>query len=145
VLPLDSWYNHEFDHHDPTPGSTRFDKYCIWPMGDLDAWKFMTKMNEGRLAIPLRGDVITFSHFLPRKELPLPRMLDMAKGSGCTHIDTQLRQAKAKLHIFGHTHINTEDTFDGVRYMQSAMGYGISIGAKLCVVHDRGKFKEYMA
>ena len=65
--------------------------------------------------------------------------------SGCLKIETQLRRIKSKLHVFGHTHINTVNEYDGVRYMQNAMGYGIAPGAKLCVVHDKGKFKEYMA
>ena len=29
--------------------------------------------------------------------------------------------------------------------MQNAMGYGIAPNAKLCVVHEGGGFREYMA
>ena len=36
--------------------------------------------------------VITFSHFLPRKELPLPGLHDIAKGAGCTRIEEQLSE-----------------------------------------------------
>ena len=32
VLPLDAWYSCTFDHFDPRPGSTLFDKFCKWPM-----------------------------------------------------------------------------------------------------------------
>ena len=92
----------------------------------------------------LKGDLISFSHFLPRQELPLPSLHQIAKGAGTVAIDEQLRRAGAKLHIFGHTHLNTVDEIKGVRYMQNAMGYGIAPGTKLTVVWD-GRFKEYAA
>jgi len=82
---------------------------------------------------------------LPVQELPIPRMHEMAKGVGTVELDKQLRRAGSKLHIYGHTHINTVAEYEGVRYMQNALGYGISPGQKLCVVHERGMFREYMA
>ena len=158
VLPLDSWYSYTFDHHDPRPGSTKFDSFCKWPMHYDATWEFMTGLNESRLAIlnrhtPLaefsadksKPDVISFSHFLPRKELPLPGVHEMAKASGCLKVEEQLRRAGAKMHIFGHTHINTQNDYAGVVYMQNAMGYGIAPGTKLPVVHEKGHFKQYMA
>ena len=154
VLPLDAWYSCTFDHHDPKPGSTLFDKFCKWPLPYDDVWRFMCKLNVAKLAMidthggPLgapSADVVTFSHFLPRKELPLPGVYEMAKASGCLEIETQLRRAGSKMHIFGHTHINTSHDLDGVTYMQNAMGYGISPHAKLTVVHDGGQFKTYLA
>ena len=146
VLPLDSWYSCEFDKHDPRPGGVRFDSFCKWPVPELEAARLMLRLNEARLALPLRGDVVSFSHFLPRQELPIPGGLaEMAKGVGTVELDEQLRRAGAKLHIFGHTHINSTHQIDGVRYMQCAMGYGIRPGAKLTVVHDSGRFKEYLA
>jgi len=145
VLPLESWYTHEFDHFDPRPGTVKFDKHCVWPMGYDGACRFMLRLNETKLAIPLRGDVITCSHFLPRQELPIPKMHEMAKGVGTVELDRQLRSAGSKLHIFGHTHINSIVEYDGVRYMQNALGYGIAPGQKLTVVHDKGLFREYLA
>ena len=108
VCPLDGWYACTFDHHDPRPGSTLFDKFCKWPMPYDDVWQFMTGLNEARLQIVEqhtagRCDVITFSHFLPRKELPLPGVHEMAKASGCLKVEEQLRRVKSKLHVFGHT------------------------------------------
>ena len=110
-----------------------------------------TGLNEARIGIVEKygrgqaSDVITFSHFLPRKELPLPGIHEMAKASGCLKTEQQLRQLQSKLHIFGHTHINTVNEYDGVTYMQNALGYGIAPGTKLTVVHDGGRFKTYMA
>jgi hypothetical protein len=153
IVPLDSWYTCLFDHHDPRPGSALFDKWCNWPIGYDDVWQFMTGLNEARLQIVEKhaaehggaGDVITFSHFLPRKELPIPGIHEMAKACGCPMVETQLRRIGSKCHIFGHTHINTVDTLQGVTYMQNAMGYGIAPGTKLTVIHDSGRFKTYLA
>ena len=163
VVPLDSWYSYTFDHHDPNPGRTAFDKFCKWPMHADNVWEFMTGLNEARLQIveqqsPLvargqQGDVITFSHFLPRKELPLPPLFEIVKASGCLKVEEQLRRIHSTLHIFGHTHINTTSEYQGnapdgssyaCTYMQHAMGYGIAPNAQLCVVHDRGRFMSYM-
>ena len=117
-------------------------------MGHDEAWRFMVALNEPRIELAadeLKGDLISFSHFLPRQELPLPSLHQIAKGAGTVAIDEQLRRAGAKLHIFGHTHLNTVDEIKGVRYMQNAMGYGISPNAKLTVVHDKGSFRDYLA
>ena len=106
---------------------------------------FYTPLLFELAADELKGDLISFSHFLPRQELPLPSLHQIAKGAGTVAIDEQLRRAGAKLHIFGHTHLNTVDDIKGVRYMQNAMGYGIAPGTKLPVVHDKGRFTQYMA
>merc|ERR1719454_2690406 len=82
VVPLDAWYSCTFDHFDPRPGSTLFDKFCKWPMHYDAVWEFMTGLNEPRLKLAEQGDVITFSHFLPRKELPIPGLHEFAKCSG---------------------------------------------------------------
>ena len=160
VVPLDAWYSYTFDHFDPRPGSTLFDKFCKWPMHYDSVWEFMTGLNEARLqmveqrapnvAKGKEGDVITFSHFLPRQELPLPGVHEMAKASGCLKVEEQLRRVHSKLHVFGHTHINTTNSYTDAAghtctYVQNAMGYGIAPGTRLCVVHDRGHFKSYMA
>jgi hypothetical protein len=129
-----------------------------------NVWEFMTGLNEARLQIVeqqsprvargQQGDVITVSHCLPRIELPLPPLFEMAKASGCLKVEEQLRRIHSTLHIFGHTHINTTSEYQGkapdgssyaCTYKQNAMGYGISPNAQLCVVHDRGRFKSYMA
>ena len=75
----------------------------------------------------------------------MPGVYEMAKASGCLKLEEQLRRAGSKMHIFGHTHINTINTYDGCTYMQNAMGYGIAPGTKLTVVHDKGRFTSYMA
>ena len=164
VMPLDAWYSCTFDHFDPRPGSTLFDKFCKWPMPYDDVWSWMCKLNEAKIDVIRNhgaalgahlpedickgresADIITFSHFLPRKELPLPGVHEMAKASGCLEIEKQLRRVGSKMHVFGHTHINTTNDIEGVTYCQNAMGYGIRPGAKLTVVHDAGRFQTYLA
>ena len=79
----------------------------------------------------------------PRKSWGRNAFICDAVGSHL--IEGQLRRLGAKLHIFGHTHINSIVEYDGVRYMQNALGYGIAPGQKLTVVHDKGLFREYLA
>ena len=31
VVPMFSWYNHQFDEGDPHPGGLRYDSFCEWP------------------------------------------------------------------------------------------------------------------
>eukprot|EP01094_Clydonella_sp_ATCC50884_P017001 TRINITY_DN2887_c0_g1_i1.p1 TRINITY_DN2887_c0_g1~~TRINITY_DN2887_c0_g1_i1.p1 ORF type:complete len:397 (-),score=68.69 TRINITY_DN2887_c0_g1_i1:263-1453(-) len=71
--------------------------------------------------------VITFSHFLPRREL-LPAAsvwirptIPFVVGEG--RIDTLIREQRASIHVYGHTHINDDRTVDGVRYIQHAFGH----------------------
>merc|ERR1719171_3184185 len=78
VVPLLSWYNYMFCEHDPTPNEYRHDKFCKWPMDEDHVWKWMLSLNDHFIYRILnsqrshgeKGHVITFSHFLPRVELP---------------------------------------------------------------------------
>jgi predicted phosphodiesterase len=142
VLPLESWYSHSFDRHDPRPGSVRFDSWCKWPMGDEAASTFMLGINEPRLTMRLTGDIVSFSHFLPRQELPIPLVHQIVKACGCSALDEQIRRAGARMHVYGHTHINGDQELSSVRYVQNALGYGIQPGTRLYAVHAAGRFKR---
>lgn len=55
---------------------------------------------------------ISFSHFLPRRELlPAKHLLCkrisniLPKVCGCLDLDVQIRRIQSCLHIYGHTHI----------------------------------------
>jgi len=100
VAPLLSWYDSAFDTHDATPGRLRFDRFCQWPVSDLDVWQVMLRLNTPYLVQPPRPALdhherhpinhhhsansssgtdshsssrlitITASHFLPHPTLP---------------------------------------------------------------------------
>jgi len=77
--------------------------------------------------------VISFSHFLPRKELILGYdsaglirrkvTWNFSRIAGCAGLDTQIRQAKSRIHVYGHSHRNVDKTIDGVHYVGAMMGY----------------------
>ncbi|MEW5298208.1 MAG: hypothetical protein WDW36_001358 [Sanguina aurantia] len=99
VVPLFSWYAHTFDVRDPRPGRLRFDRFCTWPISDLD----------------VTPTVITMSHFLPRTELPFAHgVSEMAKAVGCLHLEGQICQLGSGLHVHGHTHISCDVTLPRV-------------------------------
>jgi hypothetical protein len=71
--------------------------------------------------------VISFSHFLPRRDL-LPaaerlRFKGLPKVAGCAALDQQIRHLKSCVHVFGHSHINCDRVIDGVRYVQNPLRY----------------------
>jgi hypothetical protein len=71
--------------------------------------------------------VITLSHFLPRRELlPAIEMLSF-KGlplvAGAIALDRQIRALNAAIHVFGHSHIDFDQTIEGVRYVHHAFDY----------------------
>jgi len=77
----------------------------------------------------INGDtkVVTFSHFLPRRELLPPRdkllIKYLPKFVGALRLDQQLRSVGSSIHIYGHTHIDGDISIDGVRYVQQALSY----------------------
>ena len=75
---------------------------------------------------PLRPFVVSLSHFVPRQELlPEKRMLlqgSLHKVSGSEPLEAQIRRLQPDVHAFGHTHLNMDNTYDGVRYVQHPLG-----------------------
>jgi len=128
VVPLHSWYNAEFDERDPWPDpNDRMDSQTRWPMdADDQLWKYMLKLNEACLGLPFHGTVITCSHFLPRRGLPLPTIPGhkTGKSSGCERIDDLVRGVRSKLHVFGHSRERYFAMHNGVSYVNQPLGYG---------------------
>ena len=132
VVPLLSWYDTDFDATaggdgrggDPAP--PLMDTLCRWPVNDADVPSVWLRWNEKRVRRAYDGTVITFSHFLPRRELPFSKYVrGLAKVVGCQRLDEQLRsiQPTPAVHVFGHSHIKCDQTIKGVRYLQHALGY----------------------
>lgn len=130
VVPLLSWYDPAFDSDDDRhlkelEGWADF-YFCKWPAGIGEVWRHFLDMNEAHIR-PLDGPVITFSHFLPRRELLPPReylrFKSLARVSGCAPLDGQIRRLHSTTHVFGHSHINIDRVIDGVRYVNNALRY----------------------
>ena len=88
--------------------------------------KYFLGLNESRIK-EYDGPVITLSHFLPRREL-LPEVEKLIfKGlplvAGALALDRQIRALNAVIHVFGHSHIDFDQTIEGVRYVHHAFDY----------------------
>jgi Icc-related predicted phosphoesterase len=130
VVPLLSWYDREFDSDDDRDieeleGWADF-YFCKWPDGVDDVCQTFLDINEANIR-PSDEPVISFSHFLPRRDL-LParqhlRFKNLPKVSGCARLDEQIRRLKSTIHVFGHSHINIDRVIDGVRYVNNPLLY----------------------
>ena len=130
LVPLFSWYDPAFDGDDDRgveelEGWADF-YFCKWPAGVTDVCQHFLDMNEANIR-RADGPVISFSHFLPRRDLLPPReylrFKNLPKVAGCAPLDGQIRRLKSVTHVFGHSHINTDRVIDGVRYVNNALRY----------------------
>jgi predicted phosphodiesterase len=145
VVPLFSWYMEPQEGaaslfvpkrgEDPTLANWS-DKYFVrWPWElaqEPPALRFLA-MNEGRVHRAYSAPVISFSHFLPRRELMYsPRPLaesdphpefNFSRVAGCSALDDQIRRLGSRVHVYGHQHRNRDLTLDGVRYVSHCRGY----------------------
>lgn len=128
VIPLFSWYDLEFDSG---PEGNELDgwadfHFCKWPQDIRQVYEYLIDLNLPRIK-RYDGTVISFSHFLPRIEL-LPtkeklKFKGLPKVAGCRLIESQIRELKSIIHVFGHSHINRDCNIEGVRYVQNALSY----------------------
>jgi predicted phosphodiesterase len=129
IAPLLGWYDYSFG--EPSGGLYNgwMDYHaCRWPPGfqaEHVAAHF-TDLNAPTLTLTA-PKIITFSHFMPRIDL-VPsyvssrhRLLDPVLGS--TRLERQLRQLGSSIHVYGHSHINRRVSYDGVTYVNNALGY----------------------
>lgn len=146
VVPLLSWYETATEQ----PGSLflkkgdRDETRDMWMDFHLTQWPGISSIADYFLQqnAPLTavvGDVITFSHFLPRQELmfssarvppagttypadPHPEF-NFSQVAGSGKIDECLRQLGSILHLYGHQHRNRAVMLDHVLYVSHCMGY----------------------
>ncbi|HZF37997.1 MAG TPA: metallophosphoesterase [Blastocatellia bacterium] len=130
IIPLFSWYDVGFDDDNTADVATLegwADFYfCKWPDKIRSVSEYFLKINEPNI-MAYNGPVITFSHFLPRRELLPPVSKLSFKGlplvAGAPALDRQIRVLNSVIHVFGHSHINYDQVIDGVRYVHHAFGY----------------------
>ncbi len=148
ILPVFAWY-HQAGQNDslflPKPGEDSTnrmwsDLYFIrWPDKVHDPVDFFLDQSNG-LPSPAAFDfVISFSHFLPRRELMFsgPMVYDaqrmrkydrfprfnFSRVAGSLRIDRFIRRHESHIHIYGHQHINRDRTIENVRYIAHCLGY----------------------
>jgi predicted phosphodiesterase len=130
IVPLFSWYDSAFSGEAETNqeelAAWADFHFCKWPAGLGEVSRFFLSMNEANIK-PYDARVISFSHFLPRREL-LPRLKylrfkSLPKVVGCTGLDEQIRALGSSLHVFGHSHIRYDKVIDGIRYVQYSLRY----------------------
>ena len=151
IVPLHSWYEkpEESPHslYVPKKGedpSLRmwFDERAVkWPAlqgGESPARHFLS-LNDTHMIVGCGAPVISFSHFLPRKELmfmtaeeisglpvplkdPQPKF-NFSRVAGCSQLDRQIRKLGSAVHVYGHQHRNRERRIEGVRYVSHCLGY----------------------
>jgi len=130
IVPLFSWYDETLDDDlvaDPEDLEVWADfRFCRWPSQSGPVVDYMLGLNSDRIR-DYDAPVISFSHFLPRRELMPPTDFLLFKGlprvAGSILLDRQIRALSPLVHVFGHTHINCDKTIDGIRYVQNAVLY----------------------
>ncbi len=144
VVPLFSWYVKPEqgaeslyvprDGDDPTLSMWADEVLTRWPER-LSVADYFLDMNEPHLGREYDAPVLSFSHFLPRREVmfrsppaPPPRAsravrFNFSRVAGSTRIEAQLRALGSVVHVHGHQHRNRDRVIDGVRYVSNCLGY----------------------
>eukprot|EP01052_Picozoa_sp_SAG31_P004085 SAG31_NODE_166_length_21670_cov_22.507719_3_plen_443_part_00 len=149
IIPIFSWYKRSLFGTETAalPLSDRekhFDAGCCWPNSIGNPHEahdslhdgiadFFLSCSAGRREHPAwpgsdvlgaAEAVITFSHFIPRKEL-YSGFHSMSKVMGCCEIDDEVRACHSTVHIFGHSHLPVDCAAGSpeIRYLQKALGY----------------------
>lgn len=153
LVPLYSWYHEDFDSDESSKGERIRREiwcdfmYCKWPeevineesetpsapVGTPEAYflGLNEKSIEEVLASKVEASIITFSHFLPRRECFPPKeslseyLKFFPKVIGTEKLELQIRRIGAQIHVFGHTHIPWNMVIDNVHYVQ------------MCLMHPR--------
>jgi predicted phosphodiesterase len=149
IVPVFSWYDMRGENDSlylPKPGEDPSnvmwnDLYDIhWPKenGFVASSYFLEYTRQKLLNQPV-DLTITFSHFLPRREVMFKgemvydyeRMkkydrfpqFNFSGFAGSLKIDRFIRSIGTNIHVYGHQHINRDKMVDGVRYVAHHLGY----------------------
>ena len=123
---LESWSDNYFIRWEPT-------EQAVTPAD------YFLRLNEESLQKNYDAPVISFSHFLPRKELmfsspaedealggPVQDIhpgFNFSRVAGCAGLDEQIRRLGSTIHVYGHQHRHRNRVIDGVRYISHCLGY----------------------
>ena len=143
IVPLLGWYDFSFGKPSAELRSIWADFYaCRWPDGlrEADITAEFLRRNMPITADPTQT-TLSFSHFLPRIEV-MPSLIPSSRQMlypvlGARGLDEQIRTLGARLHVYGHSHVNRRVELEGVTYVNNAYGYPhegrISAKRLLCV------------
>jgi len=148
IVPLFSWYARPEDGPDSLYLKKKTentslqmwgdDRFTRWPQMEESIADYFLGMNRARF--PEAGeDVISFSHFLPRRELifgsekrsrsggggqgdPHP-WFNFSRFAGSAGINRQIRELRSVIHVYGHQHRDRNREIDGVQYVSRCLGY----------------------
>jgi len=129
IIPLYGWYDFSFGEPQPETITSWADFIaCKWPE-DYDEKKItqhFIALNEPVLDIANKF-IISFSHFLPRIDL-MPFYIPSDKQNlypvlGTSLLEKQIRRLGSRIHIYGHSHVNTQTMKDHTLYINNAFGY----------------------
>jgi predicted phosphodiesterase len=149
ILPLQSWYVKPEESYCslfiPRPGDDPSlqmwnDNYFIkWPSfnGYTHAADYFMGLNKEYIGAKYDAPVISFSHFLPRRDLILPTedelkiyrkysshsTFNFTRVAGCSGLESQIRVLRSKIHIYGHQHRNRVRQFEDIWYVSHCLGY----------------------
>jgi len=151
VVPLFSWYAGPQDGADTLfvekPGEdphldTWSDFHFVkWPdLGGATPSQYFARLNRAALTREYDAPIVSFSHFLPRRELIFSnaaedaaaggrklkdphRGFNFSRVAGSTLLDDQIRRLGARVHVYGHQHRNRCRRIDGVLYASHCLGY----------------------
>jgi predicted phosphodiesterase len=151
VVPLFGWYAKPEEGADslflPKPGENSSTALEGWADDRFVRWDqsaaagrmvdSLLQTNAPHLDRTYDGPVLTFSHFLPRRELMFPPQYAVTRPSiwpptagfnfsrvaGTNLLDAQVRKLQARVHVYGHQHRNRWCWIDGVLYVSHCLGY----------------------
>lgn len=151
IVPLFSWYIQPEEGEGSLFGEKPGEDLTLdmWADHYLTRWPSLVPgrtvaeaflgLNEPHLVRQYDTPVISFSHFLPRRELMFrtqaeheaagmtlrdahPRF-NFSRVAGCTDLEAQIRRLGSRVHVYGHQHRNRHRMIDGVLYISHCLGY----------------------
>jgi len=145
VVPLLAWYDYSFGEPSPELLDSWVDyRACTWPdqFTVKEVTDYFLALNQE--AVNVRNEmVISFSHFVPRIDL-MPDWVTKKNRIvypvlGSYGLESQIRQLNSRIHVYGHSHVNSNIVVDGISYINNAFGYPneTAIAAKeLVCIHE---------
>lgn len=163
VVPMFSWYTTPEENEDslylPKTGADPglkvwSDAYFVkWPAFEdgMTPAQFFLKLNEPNIRATYEHPVVSFSHFLSRRDVMISLDLvdevtarykgwkvgdppppsnrapvdgfNFSRVAGTLSLDDQIRRLGSKVHVHGHQHRNRFRMTDGILYASHCLGY----------------------